>query len=107
VKDWFVLPPNNVINNCLAGYLDSNIADGSRAGEFFNTIGHQDAFRPPSLNGGCRLGKATFAGIGGKEEDAPIPAVRLTTPSRLKSTHSGPSKLTHLSKRVAEEVPHR
>ena len=38
MKDWFVLPPNNVINNCLASYLDSNIADGSRAGEFFNTI---------------------------------------------------------------------
>jgi len=34
--------------------------------------GHEDQFRPPSLNGGCRLGKATFAGMGGKEEDAPI-----------------------------------
>jgi hypothetical protein len=36
--------------------------------------GHEDQFRPPSLSGGCRLGKATFAGTGGKEEDAPIPA---------------------------------
>ena len=33
--------------------------------------GHEDQFRPPSLSGGCRLGKATFAGTGGKEEDAP------------------------------------
>jgi len=39
---------------------------------------HEDQFRPPSLNGGCRLGKATFAGMGGKEEDAPLPAVRGT-----------------------------
>jgi len=33
--------------------------------------GHEDQFRPPSLNGGYRLGKATFAGMGGKEENAP------------------------------------
>jgi hypothetical protein len=33
---------------------------------------HEDQFRPPSLSGGCRLGKATLAGMGGKEEDAPI-----------------------------------
>src|SRR6516225_8859464 len=39
---------------------------------------HEDQFRPPSLNGGCRLGKATFAGMGAKEEDAPLPAVRGT-----------------------------
>jgi hypothetical protein len=40
--------------------------------------GHEDRFRPPNLNGGCRLGKPTFAGMGGKEEDAPIPAIRRT-----------------------------
>jgi hypothetical protein len=34
-------------------------------------MGHEDQLRPPTLNGGCRLGKATFAGMGGKEEDAP------------------------------------
>jgi hypothetical protein len=33
-------------------------------------MGHEDQFRPPSLNGGCRLGKATFAGMGGKEDAA-------------------------------------
>jgi hypothetical protein len=36
--------------------------------------GHEDQFRPPSLSGGCRLGKEIFAGMGGKEEDAPITA---------------------------------
>jgi hypothetical protein len=41
--------------------------------------GHEDQFRPPSLNGGCRLGKATFAGMGGKEEDAPKPDIGLET----------------------------
>src|SRR2546422_2663206 len=30
---------------------------------------------PPSLSGICGLGEATFARMGGKEEDAPIPAV--------------------------------
>jgi len=40
--------------------------------------GHEDQFRPPSLKGRYRLGEATFAGMGSKEEDAPIPAVRGT-----------------------------
>jgi hypothetical protein len=54
-------------------------------------MGHQDQFTPPSLSGRRRLGKATFAGIGGKEEDAPIPAVRLPTIGRPKPTQSGSS----------------
>jgi hypothetical protein len=33
--------------------------------------GHEDQFRPPSLNGGCRLAKATFAGTHGNEQEAP------------------------------------
>ena len=33
--------------------------------------GHEDQFPPASLNGRYRLVKATFVGIGGKEEDAP------------------------------------
>ncbi len=33
--------------------------------------GHEDQFPPPSLSGRCRLGEATFGGMGGKEEDAP------------------------------------
>jgi hypothetical protein len=40
-------------------------------------MGHEDQFRPPSLNGGCRLGKATFAGMGGKEEAATQSIVRV------------------------------
>jgi hypothetical protein len=39
-------------------------------------MGHEDQFRPPSLSGGCRLGKETFAGMGGKEGDAPQAAIR-------------------------------
>jgi hypothetical protein len=38
-------------------------------------LGHEDQFRPPSLNGGCRLSKPSFAGMGGKEEDAPIQVI--------------------------------
>jgi hypothetical protein len=38
--------------------------------------GHEERFPSPSLSGRCRLGEATFAGMGGKEEDAPIPAFR-------------------------------
>jgi hypothetical protein len=40
--------------------------------------GHEDQFRPPSLNGGCRLAKATFAGTHGNEQEAPIPVIRGT-----------------------------
>ena len=50
----------------------SMLESGSSKVRFRTTLlGHEDQFRPPSLNGGCRLGKATFAGMGGKEEDAP------------------------------------
>jgi hypothetical protein len=38
--------------------------------------GHEDQFRPPSRNGCCRFGVATFAGMGGKEEDAPKPVMK-------------------------------
>jgi hypothetical protein len=34
--------------------------------------GHEDQFGPLSLNGGCRFSEATFAGMGGKEKDAPM-----------------------------------
>ena len=51
-------------------------------------MGQQDQFRPPSLSGCCRLAEGTFAGISGKEEDAPTPAVRMTTIHGLKSTQS-------------------
>jgi hypothetical protein len=41
-------------------------------------VGHEDQFWPPGLSGGCRLGKETFAGMGGKEEDAPEAVVSVT-----------------------------
>jgi hypothetical protein len=37
-KDWFMLFSSNVINNSRPDHPDSNIADSSRAREFFNTI---------------------------------------------------------------------
>jgi hypothetical protein len=33
--------------------------------------GHEGPFTRPRLNARCRLGEPTFAGMGGKEEDAP------------------------------------
>lgn len=41
-------------------------------------MGHEHQFRPPSLSGRCRLAEATFAGVGGKEEDAPRTVARGT-----------------------------
>lgn len=42
-------------------------------------IGYEDQFPPPSLSGRCRLEEATFAGMGGKGEDAPKPDIGLET----------------------------
>ena len=39
-------------------------------------MGHEERFPSPSRSGRCRLGEATFAGMGGKEEDAPVPDFR-------------------------------
>jgi len=41
-------------------------------------LGHEDQFRPASAYGRCRLGEAAFAGMGGKEEDAPFPDLHRT-----------------------------
>jgi hypothetical protein len=41
----------------------------------WSPMGHEERFPSPSLSGRCRLGEATFAGMGGKEEDAPKPAI--------------------------------
>jgi len=35
-------------------------------------VGHEDQFAPPSPSGRRRFGEATFAEMGGKEEDAPM-----------------------------------
>ena len=37
--------------------------------------GQEDSLPRPSLSGRCPLGEPTFAGIGGKEEDAPKAAL--------------------------------
>jgi hypothetical protein len=46
-----------------------------------SALGHEDQFPRPSLSGRCRLGEATFAAMGRKEEDAPRPAVRQEQPA--------------------------
>jgi hypothetical protein len=43
-----------------------------------SAMGHEERFPSPSLSGRCRLGEATFAGMGGKEEDAPKAVIRAT-----------------------------
>jgi len=53
--------------------------------------GHKDQFPRPSLSGRCRLGEATFAAMGRKEEDAPIAVVRRTTIEPRNSILSGSS----------------
>ena len=48
----------------------------SRISRWGSALGHEERFPSPSLSGRCRLGEATFAGMGGKEEDAPVPDFR-------------------------------
>ena len=45
-------------------------------------MGHEDQFPRPSLSGRCRLGEATFAAMGRKEEDAPIAVIFAQTKGR-------------------------
>src|SRR3977135_4143508 len=47
--------------------------------------GHEDQFPPPSLNDRCRLGEATFAGMGDDELNAPVADLRrATTANRVR-----------------------
>jgi hypothetical protein len=48
--------------------------------------GGEDEFELPSRNGRCQLGEASFAGVGGEEEDAPLPAVPCGGGQGVKST---------------------
>ena len=57
-------------------------------------MGHEDAFPRPTLNARCRFSQETFAGKRGNGRDAPTPAVRPTTASRLRSTLSSHSLQT-------------
>jgi hypothetical protein len=59
-------------------------------------MGHKDQLRPPSLSGCCRLVEATFARMGGNEEDAPITAIYATRMELAGSTHSKSSRLADL-----------
>jgi hypothetical protein len=54
-------------------------------------MGHEDQLPRPSLSDRCRLGEATFAAMGPKEEDAPNPDLRGTTMEPPESTHLRPS----------------
>jgi hypothetical protein len=49
-------------------------------------MGQNDQFPSPNLSAGCGFSKETLAGARGNDEVAPIPADRLTTIGRLKST---------------------
>jgi len=53
--------------------------------------GQEYLLPPPRLSARYRLREGTFAGMGSKEEDAPIPAVRGTAIELLKPTRSYPS----------------
>jgi hypothetical protein len=44
--------------------------------------GHEDAFLPTTLSNRSRLGKPTFAGTRGNEQDAPISDLPALTPER-------------------------
>src|SRR5215469_6032367 len=48
-------------------------------------VGHKDPFPAPGLSGHCRFGQQTFAGRGGKEEEAPKAVVPLGSTSARRS----------------------
>ena len=61
-------------------------------------MGHEDQFRPPSLNGRCRFGQATFTETHGNERAGPLPALRRDRDRAARfdpSSHS-PVLLDHL-----------
>src|SRR5438105_1205977 len=64
----------------------------SRQGSRTAGMGHEKRFPSPGLSGRCRLREATFAGMGGKEEDAPFPVTRHTLVEGVKSTQTRPSR---------------
>jgi hypothetical protein len=53
--------------------------------------GHEYLLPQPRMSGRCRLAEATFTGMRGKEEDAPIPAVRGAAVELVNSTLRGHS----------------
>jgi hypothetical protein len=63
--------------------------------------------RPPSPAGKVRsvISEGTFAGMGGKEENAPIPAVRPTRIELVKLTKAGPRSTPDGKASVISGVP--
>jgi hypothetical protein len=59
------------------GELSAGIVP-ERASLEMTASGHEDQFPPPSLNDRCRLGEATFAGMGDDELNAPKAGARAT-----------------------------
>jgi hypothetical protein len=51
-------------------------------------MGHEDAFPPPRLSGRCRFSQGTFAGTRGNGENAPKPALHVTTLEPQESTEA-------------------
>jgi hypothetical protein len=45
---------------------------------WMSLVGHEDAFLSPGLSARCRFSQRTFAGMGAKEEDAPIADLPVT-----------------------------
>src|SRR6266853_38040 len=72
-----IAPRSVRIAACTGRGVSSGIV-ASRVGGSATSLS-KSADRYPDAHGICRLGEATFAAMGGKEEDAPIPAVRVTS----------------------------
>src|ERR1700730_9087711 len=56
---------------------------------FSHSLGHEDQFRPPTLNGGYRLGEATFAGTRGNGRRAPFRGAHPARSSRRRASPLG------------------
>jgi hypothetical protein len=69
-------------------------------------MGHKDPFPAPGLSGHCRFGQRTFAGRGGKEEEAPIADKGLgllrcrCRPCTDVATHRRPNQLSFTNDRA-------
>src|SRR5712692_8180055 len=90
-RNWVRVPPYSRNQRLVSPARETFSTARQRSAQGLNW-GHEDQFRPPSLSGRCRLGEATFAGMGDKEEGAPIPVVgrrKLTGQDRPKSTSAG------------------
>src|SRR5262249_10846169 len=86
-------------NDSSGGPLRSDISEPDVALGFSHSLGHEDAFPPPRLSAGYRLGKPTFAGTQGNGRDAPISGLPALAPER---EGSDPKLSCHSSAKSAE-----